>query len=108
MATNPTDVLVLMDETAFTGCVLLSRTVEAIEGERYDKKRRRRNDRIITVEKDAPSFASIKSIADLGKEFANEPEEFFTNYHRMCGKNKVLRLTGPERARQLIRSTMIW
>jgi inorganic pyrophosphatase len=105
---DPTDVLVLMDEPAFPGCVLLSRIVGAIEGEQYDKKSRERNDRIIAVEKDAHSFASIKSIDDLGKEFANELEEFFTNYHRMWREEfKVLRLTGPKRARKLVRSTMV-
>jgi inorganic pyrophosphatase len=105
---DPTDVLVLMDEPAFPGCVLLSRIVGAIEGEQYDKKLRERNDRIIAVEKDAHSFASIMSVDDLGKEFANELEEFFTNYHRMWRQEyKVLRLTGPNRARKLVRATIV-
>src|SRR5215469_3947762 len=72
---DPTDVLVLMDEPAFPGCVLLSRIIGVIEGEQYDKKSGERNDRIIAVEKDAHRFASIKSIDDLGKEFAKELEE---------------------------------
>ena len=105
---DPTDVLVLMDEPAFPGCMLLSRIVGAIEGEQYDKKKRERNDRTIAVEKDAHSFASIKSIDDLGKKFAKELEEFFTNYHRMWSEEyKVVRLTGPHRARKVIRSAMV-
>ena len=48
---DPVDVLVLMDEPAFPGCVLSCRPVGVIEGEQKDKKGKERNDRIIAVEK---------------------------------------------------------
>jgi inorganic pyrophosphatase len=56
-----------------------------------DNKDKERNDRIIAVEKDAHSWADIKTIDDLGKEFCRELEEFFVNYHRLFGeKYRVL------------------
>src|SRR6201985_2133956 len=52
---DPLDVLVLMDEPAFPGCMLSCRPVGVIEGEQKGKKRKERNDRIIAVERDAHS-----------------------------------------------------
>jgi len=104
---DPVDVLVLMDEPAFPGCVLLARIIGAIEGEQSDNKNTERNDRIIAVEKDAHSFADIKSSDDLGKDFSRELEEFFVNYHRLSGEDyKVLRLIGPSRARKLVKACL--
>ncbi len=79
------DVLVLMDEPAFAGCVLSCRVVGVIQGEQGNKKKKVRNDRIVAVEQDA-HWADIKTIDDLGKEFCHELEEFFVNYHRLSGE----------------------
>lgn len=104
---DPVDVLVLMDEPAFPGCVLTCRPIGVIEGEQGDKKDKERNDRIIAVEKDAHSWADIKTINDLGKEFCRELEEFFVNYHKLSGKEyRVLGVKGPDQARKLVKSGM--
>src|SRR5258708_5224448 len=78
---DPLDVLVLMDEPAFPGCVLKCRLIGIIEGEQGDKKKKERNDRIVAIERQNHSWADIKQIRDLGGEFCRELEEFFTNYH---------------------------
>ncbi len=104
---DPVDVLVLMDEPAFPGCVLSCRPIGVIEGEQGDKKDRERNDRVIAVEKDAHSWADIKTIDDLGKQFCRELEEFFVNYHKLSGKQyRVLGMKGPDQARKLVKSGM--
>jgi inorganic pyrophosphatase len=104
---DPIDVLVLMDEPAFAGCVLIARPIGVIEGEQSDKKNKERNDRIIAVERDAHSWADVKTIDDLGKQFSQELEEFFVNYHRLSEKEyKVLGLRGPNRALKLVKSGM--
>jgi inorganic pyrophosphatase len=69
---DPVDVLVLMDEPAFPGCVLKCRPIGVIQGQQGGKKNKVRNDRIIAVEKDAHSWADIKTIGDLGKQFVRE------------------------------------
>lgn len=77
-----------------------------IEGEQVEGKKAQRNDRIVAVEKDAHSWADIQSIDDLGKQFCQELEEFFVNYHRTSGKNyRVLGITGPDQARRLVKSS---
>src|ERR1700678_4597397 len=54
---DPVDVLVLMDEPAFTGCLLSCRPVGVIDGEQGDKKTKEPKDPIVTVEKDDTSCA---------------------------------------------------
>jgi len=104
---DPVDVLVLMDEPAFPGCVLSCRPIGVIEGEQGNKKNKERNDRIVAVEQDAHSWEDIKTIDDLGKQFAKELEEFFVNYHRLSGKRyRVIGLKGPDQARKLVREGM--
>ena len=105
---DPVDVLVLMDEPAFAGCALSCRIIGVIEGEQGEKKKKKiRNDRIVAVEQDAHSWADIKTIDDLDKEFCRELEEFFVNYHTLSGEQyKVLGIKGPGQALKLVKSGM--
>jgi inorganic pyrophosphatase len=112
---DPVDVLVLMDEPAFPGCVLTCRPIGVIEGEQIEKKDKNknkskdkvRNDRIVAVEQDAHSWADIKNIDDLGKHFIQELEEFFVEYHRLSETEyRVLDVKGPGPARKLVKSSM--
>ena len=80
---DPVDVLVLMDEPAFAGCVLKARLIGVIEGEQTGKDGKERNDRLVAVQEDNHSFASVRTIDDLGKEFVRELEDFFVNYHEL-------------------------
>jgi len=47
---DPVDVMVLMDEAAFPGCVLKCRPIGVMEGKQGEKKDWERNDRIIAIE----------------------------------------------------------
>jgi inorganic pyrophosphatase len=101
---DPMDVLVLMDEPAFPGCVLTCRPIGIIEGRQTDGKKKERNDRVVAVENGNHSYATIQRIDDLGKHFVRELEEFFVNYHELTGKKyEVLKVSGPAEARRRIR-----
>jgi inorganic pyrophosphatase len=101
---DPVDVLVLMDEPAFTGCLLRCRLIGIIEGLQGKKKDCERNDRIVAVEEENHSYAHVKHIKDLGKKFVNELEGFFVNYHELSGKEyRILDVRGPKEARRRIR-----
>jgi inorganic pyrophosphatase len=101
---DPLDVLVLMDEPAFPGCKLSCRLVGVIEGEQIDKKERNRNDRVVAVENENHSYAHVRRMADLGKRFEHELEEFFVNYHRLSGKEfKILGIKGRSAARRCVK-----
>jgi len=100
---DPLDVLVLMDEPAFPGCVLACRLIGVIEGEQRDGKQKTRNDRIVAVEQGNHSYATITHIDDLGKRFVKELEEFFVNYHDLMGKRfEVLDVRGLKEARKCV------
>jgi inorganic pyrophosphatase len=104
---DPVDVLVLMDEPAFPGCLLRCRLIGIIEGEQGKKKACERNDRIVAVEKDNHSYAHVKHIQELGKEFVTELEEFFVNYHRLSGKQyRILDVRGPGEATKPMKDGM--
>jgi inorganic pyrophosphatase len=103
---DPVDVLVLMDEPAFPGCALSCRPIGVIEGEQVGKKGKVRNDRIVAVEQDAHSWADIRNIDDLGKQFLRELKEFFVEYHRLSEREyRVLDVKGPGRAKKLVQSS---
>ena len=96
---DPTDVLVLMDEPAFPGCVLQCRIIGVIEGEQGKKKDWERNDRIVAIEKANHSFADIHHVKDLRQTFLRELEEFFVNYHELTEKKyKIIDVRGPGEA----------
>jgi inorganic pyrophosphatase len=98
---DPTDVLVLMDEPAFPGCLLKCRIIGVIEGQQGPKKKGERNDRIIAIEEANHSYAHVRHVKELGKKFCKELEEFFVNYHEMEGeKYRIIDMKGPAEARR--------
>jgi len=100
---DPLDVLVLMDEPAFPGCLTHCRIVGVIEGEQSEDGETERNDRIVAIEKENHSFADIQRVDDLGKQFLHELEKFFENYHALQGrKYRVLGTRGPKQARKCL------
>jgi inorganic pyrophosphatase len=104
---DPVDVLVLMDEPAFPGCVLKCRLIGIIEGEQMTGNGKERNDRLVAIEKDNHSFADIEHLDDMGKLFLEGLERFFENYHALKGdKYRVLGAHGPGRARKCIEKGM--
>jgi inorganic pyrophosphatase len=97
---DPIDVLVLMDEPAFPGCVLTCRLIGVIEGESIEDGEVQRNDRLIGVETNTHTFATMKTLKDLGEDFLSELEAFFVNYHELSDQEyRVLNSRGPRVAR---------
>jgi inorganic pyrophosphatase len=100
---DPIDVLLLMDEPAYPGVVVRSRLIGVIEGEQLDGKKKTRNDRLLAVAEANHQYANIKTFHDLPKEFLNELEQFFVNYHKQEGKEyKLLGCKGANEAMRLI------
>lgn len=104
---DPLDVLVLMDEPAFPGCVVKCRVIGVIEGEQGNGKKTERNDRIVAVEIANHQWEHVDHIDSLGKQFVKELEEFFVNYHELTGKQyRILDVKGPRGARKCVDGTM--
>ncbi|MGI4826689.1 MAG: inorganic diphosphatase [Janthinobacterium lividum] len=100
---DPMDVLVLMDEPAFPGCVLLARLVGVMESEQTEQGETQRNDRLIAVAETAHLYSNIRDIDDIPKQALTEIEEFFANYHKLQGRSsRRLAWSGADVARKLI------
>jgi inorganic pyrophosphatase len=105
---DPLDVLILMDEPAFPGCVVEARLVGVIEGEQSENGKTERNDRLLAVCNASHTHSNIRSIKDLNKSLLREVEKFFVNYHADDGKKfKVLNCKGPSAATACLKRTKL-
>jgi len=102
---DPLDVLLFMDEAAFTGCLIPSRLIGVIEAEQTEKGGKpQRNDRLVAVPVKSRVYSDCNSLKDLNKNRIHEIEEFFVSYNRVHGKQfKVIDIHGPAKAESLAR-----
>ena len=84
---DPLDVLVLMDEAAFPGCLVPSRLVGVITAEQTERDgETTRNDRLIAVAADSHTHSHVRSIKDLNDTLIEQIEHFFVSYNEIKGK----------------------
>lgn len=104
---DPIDVLLLMDQPAFPGCVIESRLVGVIEAEQTEDGESERNDRLIAVAEQNHSYSDLRHISDMNRTLLEEIGQFFVNYHRAHGsKFKVLAIRGPKPAYRLLNKSL--
>jgi inorganic pyrophosphatase len=105
---DPLDVLVLMDEPAFTGCLVTTRLIGVIEAEQTERDgKTTRNDRLIGVAAEARAYNDVRRIEELNGNLLDEIEHFFISYNVIKGKEFRPRgRFGPARARLLIQRGM--
>lgn len=101
---DPLDVLLLMDEPAFPGCLIEARLLGVIEAEQTEEDGETvRNDRLIAVAAEAHTHGEVESLDDLPERVLEEIEHFFISYNEFNGKRfRPLGRFGAERARKLI------
>ena len=101
---DPIDVLLLMDEPAYPGCLVSARLIGVIEGEQLDGKKKIRNDRLLAVAEANHRYANIKKLNDLPSKWIKELQNFFVNYHNLEGKKyRLLGCKGTDIAMRLIK-----
>jgi inorganic pyrophosphatase len=101
---DPIDVLVLMDEPAYPGCLVCARLIGVIEGEETEDGDKARNDRLIAVADASHQYANIHALKDLPRKWIEELQQFFVNYYRLEGKQyRLLGAKGPDSAMRLIK-----
>jgi inorganic pyrophosphatase len=105
---DPLDVLVLMDEPAFAGCLVRTRLVGVIEAEQTERDgETTRNDRLIGVAADSRLHTRVRTLESLGTALLEEIEHFFVSYNQYKGKKfEPLGRFGPARARGLVEEGM--
>jgi inorganic pyrophosphatase len=105
---DPLDVLVLMDEPAFTGCLVRVRLVGVVEAEQTERDgETTRNDRLVGVAADSRLLGRVRTLESLGPDLLEEIEHFFVSYNDIKGKVfKPLGRHGPARALKLVEEGM--
>lgn len=106
---DPEDVLLLMDEPAFSGCVIPSRLIGVIEAEQTEKDgTTNRNDRIVAVAIAARDYQNLNSVNGLDDNLVKEIEHFFISYNEMHGKRfELLGCRGRKRAEKLLKQSTL-
>ncbi len=101
---DPLDVLILMDESAFVGCLVPARLIGVIEAEQTERDgKTERNDRLIAVAANSHNHREVESLDQISDNLLDEIEHFFVSYNEVKGKKfKPLGRHGPERAKQLV------
>jgi inorganic pyrophosphatase len=105
---DPLDVLLLMDEPAFCGCLVPARLIGVIEAQQTEEDgTSERNDRLVAVPVKARNFSDCKSVKQLNDHRLYEIEQFFVSYNRIHGKKfKLLGLHGVAKAETCARRGM--
>ncbi len=104
---DPLDVLILMDEPAFSGCLVLAKLIGAIEAEQTEGEETTRNDRLIAVSAESTNHSHIRFLGDLNSNLVHEIERFFISYNETKGKRfAILGRYGPDRAARLVKNGM--
>jgi inorganic pyrophosphatase len=100
---DPLDVLVLMDEPAFIGCLIEARLLGVIEAVQTEDGESERNDRLIAVAAESHTNAGLKSLKKLDSKLLGEIEHFFVSYNEARGKKfEPIGRKGPSTAKRLI------
>lgn len=105
---DPEDILILMDEPTFTGCVVPTRLIGVMEAEQTEEGKTERNDRLIAVAAHSRDYSEVKGLGDLNSNMLKEIEQFFITYNKEKGKKfKVLRMRGPGQALKMVKKSLL-
>jgi inorganic pyrophosphatase len=104
---DPLDVLVMMDEYTYPGCLIECRLLGVIKAEQSEQNKKIRNDRFVAVPAEMKEFDHLKDIYSIDKNKLNSIIKFFEFYNEMEGKKfKLIRIDDEKKAQKLIRKQM--
>jgi inorganic pyrophosphatase len=101
---DPLDVLLLMDEPVFVGCLVESRLLGVIQANQTKNGKTERNDRLIAVAAESHTHGGLKSLDDLDSTMIDEIEHFFISYNEARGKKfEPIGRRGPKDAKAIVK-----
>jgi inorganic pyrophosphatase len=104
---DPLDVLVLLEEAIFPGCVVPARLIGLLEAEQTERGKTVRNDRLVALPETRYNRPGIGSLKELGGQQLDEIEQFFVSYNRQEGREfKPLGRHGPKKAHAAVEEGM--
>ena len=102
---DPLDVLTMMSEPSFTGCLIEVRplgVLDLVDSSERDQK-------ILAVPKSSPRYQEIATVDQVWPHMRREIEHFFTIYKELEGKHTQMEgWRGPREAREMIRKAREW
>ena len=105
---DPLDVLLIMDEPAFPGCLIEARLLGVMKALQNQSDTKIRNDRIIAVATHSRDQSHLQTIHDLSRELLEEIEHFFRSDNEAKGKQFIVEArNGPKEALQVIKRGMV-
>ena len=103
---DPLDVLILMEEPSFAGCLVPVRLIGVLEAKQTQEGKTNRNDRLIGVAARSRAFRELHALSDAPKHLLREIEHFFVSYNEERGRVfKIIGRYGPARAARLVRAS---
>lgn len=85
---DPLDVLVIMEEPAFAGCMVKCRVIALLKAKQQERNGDElRNDRIVAVAEASHVYSDIKKLEDLNEHLSTSIEHFFVDYNKHEGKS---------------------
>jgi inorganic pyrophosphatase len=100
---DPMDILILMDEATFPGCIIETRPIgvmRMIDGGESD-------DKILGVPVNDPRLKDVKDIQDVPQAFLDEIVHFFQDYKKLEGKvTEVLGWENSQKAMEAVKHSM--
>jgi inorganic pyrophosphatase len=101
---DPLDILVLMDASAFAGCLVPCRLIGVIEAEQTEDGQTQRNDRLLAVAANSITHRSIRTLSDVNDDLVGQIEHFFVSYNMAKGKTFTpTGRSGGERASAIVK-----
>lgn len=105
---DPLDVLVLLDEPAWPGCVIKCKVIGVMEATETKDNKTVRNDRLIATANASDKYNEIETLSSLDPYLEKEIEHFFNTYTNLEKKEfKILSKKDADIAMNLIKKQMI-
>ncbi len=105
---DPVDVLILMEEASWPGCIIECKLLGVIEAEQTEGSKTARNDRMLAAAIASKRYKEIKTIFALDSYLVDEIVNFLISYNRLEKKEfKVLGRQGPNTAISLIKKQLV-
>lgn len=102
---DPLDILIIMEQPAYPGCLICSRVLGVLTAEQTEKGgKKERNDRFVAVSDCSVLYKSLDNIKDLNKSMIQEIEHFFIDYNKHEGKEfRPIKWQGAKKAIEMIK-----
>lgn len=100
---DPLDVLILMEQPSFAGCLVQVRLIGALEAKQTQEGKTQRNDRLIGVAVASRVYETIHTLDDLPEKRWSEIEHYFVAYNEERGRTfRPIARVGLRRAKALV------